>query len=90
MSTLEANLELLSTIPEEYQEEIQHFLITNFCSENPYKPLSKNGIKLGLFNGMKYIAEGRDIDECNNEIAELFGVNESESYKIKSVGCSMK
>ncbi len=34
-----------------------------------------NGIKLGLFNGMKYIADGHDIDECNGEIAELFGVN---------------
>ena len=32
------------------------------------------GIKLGLFNGMKYIADGHDIDECNGEIAELFGV----------------
>ncbi len=34
------------------------------------------GIKLGLFNGMKYIADGHDIDECNDEIAELFGVND--------------
>ena len=35
--------------------------------------LGTNGIKLGLFNGMKYIADGHDIDECNDEIAELFG-----------------
>lgn len=35
----------------------------------------KGGIKLGLFDGMKYIAEGHDIDECNDEIAEIFGVN---------------
>ncbi len=35
-----------------------------------------NGIKLGLFNGMKYIADGHDIDECNDEIAEIFGVND--------------
>ena len=36
----------------------------------------KSGIKLGLFNGMKYIADGHDIDECNDEIAEMFGVND--------------
>lgn len=36
----------------------------------------KRPIKLGLFNGMKYIADNHDIDECNNEIAELFGVND--------------
>lgn len=33
----------------------------------------KGGIKLGLFNGMKYIADGHDLDECNDEIAEMFG-----------------
>lgn len=44
MSTLEANLELLSTIPEEHQKEIQQFLLMNFCNKNPYKPLSRNGI----------------------------------------------
>lgn len=36
MSTLEANLELLSTIPEEHQKEIQQFLLMIFCDENPY------------------------------------------------------
>ncbi len=36
----------------------------------------KSRIKLGLFNGMKYIADGHDIDECNDEIAEMFGVND--------------
>jgi len=36
----------------------------------------KSGIKLGLFNGMRYIADGHDIDECNDEIAEMFGAND--------------
>ena len=40
MSILEANLALLLTIPEESQEEIQSYLLTNFCGNNPYKPLS--------------------------------------------------
>lgn len=44
MSTREANLALLLTIPEERQEEIQSYLLTNFCIDNPYKPLSSDEI----------------------------------------------
>ena len=44
MSTLEANLALLSTIPEECQKEIQSYLLLNFCGSNPYKPLSGDEI----------------------------------------------
>ena len=44
MSILEANLALLLTIPEERQEEIQSYLLTNFCADNPYKPLSSGEI----------------------------------------------
>ena len=32
--------------------------------------------RLGSMKGQKFIADGHDIDECNDEIAELFGVNE--------------
>lgn len=31
--------------------------------------------KLGILKGKKLIADGYDLDECNNEIAEMFGVN---------------
>lgn len=44
--------------------------------KNSVNNSGKKGIKLGLFNGMKYIADGHDIDECNDEIAEMFGVND--------------
>lgn len=44
MSTLEANLELLSTIPEDCQKEIQRYLLLNYCENNPYKPLSGDEI----------------------------------------------
>lgn len=44
MSTREANLALISTIPEECQEEIRAYLLMNFCTNNPYKPLSANEI----------------------------------------------
>ncbi|MCM1056237.1 MAG: hypothetical protein NC517_01315 [Firmicutes bacterium] len=44
--------------------------------KNSVNNSEQKGIKLGLFNGMKYIADGHDIDECNDEIAEMFGVND--------------
>lgn len=44
MSTMEANLALISTIPEERQEEIRAYLLINFCANNPYKPLHANEI----------------------------------------------
>ncbi|MCM1040535.1 MAG: hypothetical protein NC434_14550 [Ruminococcus sp.] len=31
--------------------------------------------RLGSMKGQKFIADGHDIDECNDEIAELFGVD---------------
>ena len=31
--------------------------------------------KLGILKGKKLIADGYDLDECNNEIAEMFGVD---------------
>lgn len=30
--------------------------------------------RLGSMKGQKFIADGHDIDECNDEIAEMFGV----------------
>lgn len=32
--------------------------------------------KLGSMRGQKFIVEGHDIDECNDEIASLFGVDD--------------
>ncbi len=31
--------------------------------------------KLGVLKGKKLIADGYDLDECNEEIAEMFGVD---------------
>ena len=33
------------------------------------------GRKLGILKGETLIADGYDLDECNDEIAEMFGVN---------------
>ena len=32
--------------------------------------------RLGSMKGQTFIADDHDIDECNDEIAELFGVND--------------
>lgn len=32
--------------------------------------------RLGAMKGQKFIADGHDIDECNDEIARLFGVDD--------------
>lgn len=33
------------------------------------------GRKLGILKGETLIADGYDLDECNDEIAEMFGVD---------------
>lgn len=38
-------------------------------------PVQSPKRKLGILKGKKLIADGYDLDECNNEIAEMFGVN---------------
>lgn len=76
MSTLEANLALLSTIPEECQKEIQSYLLMNFCGNNPYKPLSKNEILSELAESrMCYMnGEGEDFDKAIDEIGAKYGL----------------
>ena len=76
MSTLEANLELLSTIPEKYQKEIQQFLVVNFCGENPYKPLSRNEIlsELAQSRASYERGEGEDFDQAVDEIGEKYDI----------------
>lgn len=76
MSTLEANLELLSTIPEERQEEIQKYLLVNFCGNNPYKPLSQSDIMEELAESRMcyHNGEGEDFDKVIDEIGAKYGL----------------
>jgi hypothetical protein len=76
MSTLEANMKLLSTIPEERQEEIQKYLLINFCEDNPYKPLSKNEIlnELAESRACYQNGEGEDFDKAVDEIGVKYGL----------------
>lgn len=59
-------------------------MIQRFVVPSESKPMSINhndttrGKKrrLGSMKGQKFIADGHDIDECNDEIANLFGVDD--------------
>lgn len=76
MSTLEANLALLSTIPEDCQKEIQHYLLVNFCGKNPYKPLSEKEILLELAESRNCYdnGEGEDFDKVLDEMSVKYGL----------------
>ncbi len=76
MSTLEANLALLLTIPEESQEEIQSYLLANFCGNNPYKPLSSSEIlaELAESRACYRAGEGEDLDKVLDEIGDKYGL----------------
>ncbi|MEZ3433044.1 MAG: hypothetical protein K1W34_00115 [Lachnospiraceae bacterium] len=76
LSVLEANMELLSTIPEEHQKEIQRYLLVNFCQDNPYKPLSRNEIiaELAESRACYNNGEGEDFDKALDEIGEKYGL----------------
>lgn len=76
MSTLEANMALLSTIPEDRQIEIQNYLLMNFCKDNPYKPLSGSEILAELAESRTCYSngEGEDFDKVLDEIGVKYGL----------------
>lgn len=76
ISTLETNMALLSTIPEEYQEEIQSYLLVNFCGDNPYKLLSEHEILTELAESRLCYrsGEGEGFDRAIEEIGEKYGI----------------
>lgn len=76
MSTLEANLALLLTIPEENQEEIQSYLLTHFCGNNPFKPLSSSEIlaELAESRACYQAGGGEDLDKVLDEIGDRYGL----------------
>ena len=76
MSTLESNLALIATIPEEKQEEIQSYLLMNFCENNPYSPLNENEILAELAKSRICYdnGEGEDFDKVLDEIGAKYGL----------------
>lgn len=47
-------------------------MIQRFMLPAESKSVSIKKRRLGSMKGQKFIADGHDIDECNDEIAELF------------------
>lgn len=76
MSTREANIALLSTIPENAQQQIYVYLTENFCTENPFKPLSAEEIYAELAESRACYERGeyKDFDEALDEICEKYGI----------------
>ena len=76
MSTKEANIALLSTIPDNAQKQIFLYLTETFCKENPYKPLSANEIFAELEESRCCYENGNceDMDVALDEISRKYGL----------------
>ncbi|MCR4908533.1 MAG: hypothetical protein K5985_06845 [Lachnospiraceae bacterium] len=76
MSIKEANIALLSVIPDNKQQQIYMYLSDNFCEKNPYKPLSSNEIYAELAESREcYLrGEGEDFDNALDEISTKYGL----------------
>lgn len=82
MSTLQIQaLQYMQCIPQMTDEQlgklIEFFRTT--VAPSVVEPIAatpviaeKKGLKIGLFKGTKYIADGHDFDESDDEIAALF------------------
>lgn len=76
MSTLEKNIALLSTFPEEIQKQIHNYLVTRCNSDNPFKPLSEQEIlkDLAVSRACYENGEYMDFDEALDIISEKYGI----------------
>lgn len=74
MSTREANIALLSTIPENVQQQIYIYLTNNFCNENPFKPLTADEIYSDLAKSRESYGRGEyeDFDDALDEISKKY------------------
>ena len=76
MSTKEANMALLSTIPENAQQQIFVYLTQNFCNGNPYKPKSAEEIYSELAESRACYERGEyeDFDDALDDISRKYGL----------------
>lgn len=76
MSTKEANIALLSTIPEEAQQQIFLYLTNNFCNGNPYRPKSSEEIYSELSESRTCYERGEyeDFDDALDDISRRYGL----------------
>ena len=76
MSTREVNIALLSTIPENAQQQIYVYLTENFCKGNPFRALSANEMYAELSESRACYERGEceDFDAALDEISEKYGL----------------
>lgn len=76
MSTKEANIALLSTIPDDAQQQIFVYLTQNFCNGNPFKPKSAEEIYSDLETSRNCYERGEyeDFDVALDDISKRYGL----------------
>ena len=76
MSTREANIALLSVIPESEQKKIYMYLSSNYCDQNPFKPLSAEEIYSELEESRECYERGEyeDFDDALDGISAKYGI----------------
>lgn len=76
MNKKETNIALLSTIPDDAQQQIFLYLTENFCTENPFKPLTADEILAELAESRACYERGEyeDFDEALDEISKKYGL----------------
>ena len=76
MSTKEANIALLSTIPEDAQQQIFVYLTRNFCNGNPFTPKSAEEIYSELAESRACYERGEyeDFDDALDDISRKYSL----------------
>ena len=76
MSTKEANIALLSTFPEDVQQQVFVYFMHNFCDGNPYKPKSAEEIYSELAESRVCYERGEceDFDDALDDISKKYGL----------------
>ncbi len=76
MDYRKANMELLSKIPDAYQDEIHEYLLQNFGEDSPFKPMSKKEILAELAESHACYERGeyQNFDDALDEISKEYGL----------------
>lgn len=76
VSTLEANMAMLATFPEEKQQEIYRYLVMQCSNDNPFKPVSREEVYAELEESRACYERGeyKDFGEAVDEIRIKYGL----------------
>lgn len=75
MNVRDINIALISVIPDSEQQKVYSYL-SDFCKENPLKPLSSDDILSELAESRECYERGEyeDFDDALDEISKKYGV----------------